>query len=197
MTPTDELRELWQSDINQALNQRDLLRELERRMRSFDRTIRWRDLRETVAGLIVTAVYVWFALGAGTLFERMADLWLAAWGIWVALFLRRYFKLSRKPAPEQTLAVYRQALVDRYDGQIRLAKSVKYWYILPMWLGMLLLGLAVWSQPRGHLRCTLVAVVATVVSAFVWWLNEGPGIRYLQRKRRELAALMGEKGASI
>jgi hypothetical protein len=121
MTPTDELRELWQSDINQALDQRDLLCELERRMRNFDRTIRWRDLRETVAGLIVTVVYVWFALGAGTLFERMADLWLAAWGIWVALFLRRYFKLYRKPAPEQTLAVYRHAIVDRYAGQIRLA----------------------------------------------------------------------------
>ena len=81
MTSSDELRQLWQSDISEAMNQRDLLRELERRMRNFDRTIRWRDLRETVAGLIVTVVYVWFAVGAGTLFERLADLWLAAWGI--------------------------------------------------------------------------------------------------------------------
>ena len=197
MTSSDELRQLWQSDISEAMNQHELLRELERRMRNFDRTIRWRNLRETVAGLIVTVAYVWFAVGAGTLLERMADLWLAAWGIWIAVFLRRYAKLSRKPAPEQTLAVYRQALVERYDGQIRLALSVKYWYILPMWLGMLLLSLAVWNQPRGHVRCTLVAVVATAVSAFVWWLNEGPGIRYLQRKRRELAVLMGEEeGAS-
>src|ERR1035438_833092 len=107
MTPTDELRHLWQSDINEAIDQRELLRELGRRMRNFDRTIRWRDIRETVAGLIVTVVYLWFAVRAGTTFERVADLWLAAWGVWIAVFLRRYFKLSRRPAPEKTLAVYR------------------------------------------------------------------------------------------
>ncbi len=50
MTPSDELRQLWQSDISQAINQRELLRELERRIRNFDRAIRWRDLGETWEG---------------------------------------------------------------------------------------------------------------------------------------------------
>jgi hypothetical protein len=196
MTPTDELRQLWQSDINEAINQRDLLRELERRTRNFDRTIRLRDLRETVAGLIVTVVYLWFAIHAGTVLERIADLWLAAWGVWTAIFLRRYFKLSRKPAPEQRLAVYRQALMERYDGQIRLSKSVKYWYILPMWLGLLLFAFSDWVGGGGNVKFIKVMCFVTAGNAFVWWLNEGPGIRYLQRKRRELAVLMGEEGAS-
>ncbi len=196
MTPSDELRQLWQSDINEAIDQRDLLRELERRMRNFDRTIRWRDVRETAAGLIVTIVYLWFAAHAGTTLERVADLWLAAWGVWIAVFLRRYFKLSRKPAPEQTLAVYSKALVERYDGQIRLSKSVKYWFILPAWLGLLLYAVAYRVDGGNNIKFLKLVIFVTAVNAFVWWLNEGPGIRYLRRKRQELAVLMGEEGVA-
>ena len=196
MTPSDELRQLWQSDISQAINQRELLRELERRMRNFDRAIRWRDLRETLGGLIVTGFYLWMAVSAKTLFERSADLAVAAWGIWVAVVLRRFFKLNRKPAPEQTLSAYRHSLVERYDGQIRLAKSVKYWFLLPMWLALLLFDIAYRVDGGNNMKFTLVLIVVSAASVFVWWLNEGPGIRCLERKRRELAALMGEEGGA-
>jgi hypothetical protein len=196
MTPTDELRQLWQSDITEAIDQRELLRELERRSRNFDRTIRWRDFRETAAGLLITVVYLWFAVRAGSTFERVADLWLAACGVWIAVFLYRYSKLSRKPAPEHTLAVYRQELVERYDRQIRLSKSVKYWYILPLWVGLLLNAAAYRVGGGDNIRFLSIVIFVTAVSAGVWWLNEGPGVRYLQRKRQELAALIGEEGVS-
>jgi hypothetical protein len=196
MTPTDELRQLWQSDITEAIDQRELLRELERRSRNFDRTIRWRDFRETAAGLLITVVYLWFAVRAGSTFERVADLWLAACGVWIAVFLYRYSKLSRKPAPEHTLAVYRQELVERYDRQIRLSKSVKYWYILPLWVGLLLNAAAYRVGGGDNIRFLAIVIFVTAVSAGVWWLNEGPGVRYLQRKRQELAALIGEEGVS-
>jgi hypothetical protein len=196
MTPTDELRQLWQSDITEAIDQRELLRELERRSRNFDRTIRWRDFRETAAGLLITVVYLWFAVRAGSTFERVADLWLAACGVWIAVFLYRYSKLSRKPAPEHTLAVYRQELVERYDRQIRLSKSVKYWYILPLWAGLMLNAAAYRVGGGDNIRFLAIVIFVTAVSAGVWWLNEGPGVRYLQRKRQELAALIGEEGVS-
>lgn len=195
MTSSDELRRLWQSDIAHAINQRDVLRELERRMRSFDRTIRMRDLRESLAGLLVTAIYLWMAVGAKTMFERGADLATAAWGVWVAVFLRRYFRLTRKPAPEQSLSAYREALVERYAAQIRLAKSVKYWYLLPMWLALLLFDIAYRLDGGNNTKFFLVLAVVSAGSGFVWWLNEGPGIRCLEKKRRDLAALMEEEGA--
>ena len=116
MTPSDELRQLWQSDISEAMNQRELLRELERRSRNFDRTNRRRDLQEIAAMLVVIVVYFWFAVRAGNTFERVADVWLAACAVWFIFYLRRYAKLSRKPVPEQTLGAYRQALVERYDS---------------------------------------------------------------------------------
>jgi hypothetical protein len=197
MTSSDELRQLWQSDISEAINQHELLRELERRNRSFDRMTRRRDFRDVVAMLVVIVVYLWFAAHTGNTFERVADLWLVVFGIWFIFYLRRYAKLSRKPVPEQTLGAYREALVERYDGQIRLAKSVKYWFLLPMWLGQMLYNVAYLVNGGSTIKIGMVSIFVTAVNAFVWWLNEGPGVRYLQRKRQELATLMGEEeGAS-
>src|ERR1019366_4477078 len=97
---------------------------------------------------------------------------------------------------EQTLDVYRQALVERYDGQIRLAKSVKYWFILPMWLGQMLYNIAYRVNGGNNIKFVMVTIFVTAGNAFVWWLNEGPGIRRLQRKRRDLATLLGEEGVA-
>ncbi len=197
MTPsTDELRQLWQSDINEAINQRELLRQLEQRTRRFDRMIRFRDLRESVAGLLITVVYLWFAFQAVSTLDRMSDLWLAACGAWIAFFLWRFSRLSRKPAPEQSLAVYRHELVERYALQIRLSKSVKYWYVLPLWVGLMLREAVHLMNGEDKTRVLIATVFVTLCSAFVWWLNDGPGVRYLERKRRELAALIGEEGVS-
>jgi hypothetical protein len=195
--PSDELRQLWQSGPgNGGINQSELLRQLEQKTRKFDRMIRFRDLRESVAGLVITVVYGWFALHAGSMLERVADLWLAACGVWIAVFLWRFSRLARKPAPDQSLAVYRHELVERYNKQIQLSKSVKYWYILPFWAGVMLSEAAHLMNGLSKTRVLIVVVFVTLCSAFVWWLNEGPGVRYLERKRSELEDLIGEKGVS-
>jgi len=141
-------------------------------------------------------VYGWLALYEHNALLRFSDIWLAACGVWFAFYLRRDSKRSLQPVPEQSLAVYRRTLMERYDGQIRLARSVKYWFLIPIWLGLLLQAVASLADPRGVRKFWLVMLVATAGLVFVWWLNEGPGVRYLERKRRELAALLGEEGAS-
>jgi hypothetical protein len=196
MTPSDELRELWQSDINEAMNQRDLLRDVERRIRNFDRANRRRGLVDILAMLVVIAVYLWLAVGEKTTFERVADLCLAACAIWVIFYVRRYAKLSRKPEPEQTLGAYRRALVQRYDRQIRLWKSAKYWFILPMWLAVLLYDVAYRVSGGKNIKFAMVLIVVTVGYAFAWWLYEGRGVRCLERKQRELATLIGVEGVA-
>lgn len=197
MTPFDDLCRLWQSDSgNGALDTHDLLRELERRSRGFDRMIRRRDIRESLGGLALTVVYSWFALRAGTLLFRVSDIWLAACGAWFVFYLLRNSRLSLMPVPEQSLALYRRALMERYDGQIRLARTVKYWFLLPLWIGLSLQAVASLADRGGIFKFSAIMILATVGNVFVWWLNEGPAVRYLERKRRELAALIGEDGGS-
>jgi len=196
MTPSDELRALWQSDINEAMNQRDLLRDVERRVRNFDRADRRRNLVDIGAMLVVIVVYLWLAVGEKTTFERMADVCLAACAIWVIFYVRRYAKLSRKPEPEQTLDAYRRALVQRYDRQIRLWKSAKYWFILPMWLAVLLYDVAYRLSGGKNIKFAMVLILVTVGYAFAWWLYEGRGVRCLERKQRELATLIEVEGVA-
>jgi hypothetical protein len=105
MTPTDELRQLWQSDISAAMNQRDLLQELQRRSRNFDRMNRRRDILNVVAMLVVIVVYSWFAVRAGNNLERLADVWLVGCAVWFIIYLRRYARSSRKPVPEREVFV--------------------------------------------------------------------------------------------
>jgi len=196
-SPTDYLCRLWQSDSgNGSVDTSDLLRELQRRNTSFDRMIRRRDIREIAGGLALTVIYGWMAWKAGSLLYRVSDIWLAACGVWFAYYLRRDSKRALAPVPDQNLAVFRQSLMDRYDGQIRLLCSVKYWFLLPAWIGLLLQAVAALGGPRGLFKFSLVMLVATAGNAFVWWLNEGPAVRYLNRKRRELEALIGEDGES-
>jgi len=196
-SPTDYLCRLWQSDSgNGPVDTSDLLRELQRRNNSFDRMIRRRDIREIAGGLALTVIYGLMAWKAGTLLFRVSDIWLALCGVWIAYYLHRDSKRSLQPIPDQSLAIYRQSLMERYDGQIRLARTVKYWFLLPLWFGLLLQAVAALPGPRGVFKFSMVMLVATAGCAFVWWLNEGPAVRYLQHKRRELAALIGDEGGA-
>lgn len=189
MNPSpDELTQLWISRREEGkIDAGELLRKLEQRTRAFDRTILSRNLRESAGGLIVAGTFLWFALSAGHTLDLVADVWLALWGMWVAIFPHRFSRVSREPRPEQTLTAYRQALLERLDRQIRLLRSAKYWYVLPAWLGVLLHAASAFR--RGGLAIGLtLAVLATVFMAFVWWLNEVKGVQYLEDKREELAA---------
>jgi len=87
-------------------------------------------------------------------------------------------------------------LVERYDRQIQLWKSAKYWFILPMWLGVLLYALANRVSGGKTIKFVMVVIVVTVGYAFAWWLYEGRGVRCLERKRRELVTLIGEQGVA-
>ena len=193
--PSEDLRLLWQLDSGStAINQQELWLKLQQRANKFDRTIRWRDIREIAAGLFIAVFFLWFAVRAGSPWSRAANLWLAAYGVWIIFFLLRFSRVSRKPQPEQTLAVYRRELLERYDRQIRLLRNAKYWYVLPLWIGWMLTSIAYLAKGGGKVGCMVLVTVFSAVSAGVWWVNAVPGVRHVERQRRELVSLIGEEG---
>jgi hypothetical protein len=198
MTPqSDELRDLWQAESGGGgLNPRELLRQLEMRTRDFEATIRRRDLGETAAGVVVAGIFLCFAISAADTWGRVAHVWLAGCGVWVIFYLRRYSRASLNPVPEQTLAGYRQALREKYDRQIQLLKSAKYWYVLPFWVGLLLSAVAYLERGGDRTRFLLFVIWVTAVNAVVWWLNEVRAVGHLRLKRAELVTLTGDEGES-
>jgi hypothetical protein len=194
--PSDELRELWNCDAGgSTCGTAELLRHVETVARGFERTIRFRDLRESAAGVLVAAIFVWLAWHDRSALERAAHVWLAACGVWIVYYLRRYSQAARRPAAEQSLVAYQRELLERYDRQIGLLRGAKYWYILPFWAGLVCSAAAVWVRTGNLIGCGMLVAMATAMNAGLWWLNEGVGVRYLRRKRGELIALMGSDGA--
>jgi hypothetical protein len=189
MTPNaDELRRLWESESGERkIDESSVIRQVEKRARDFDRTIRFRDMRETGAGLLVAALFLWMAIHDRTPLQRAAHLWLAMCGVWIAYYLRRYARISHKPAPEQTLLAYRQGLLDRYDRQIRLLKSAKYWYILPFWTGLMLSAYAYLDRTGDALRFCVMVGFMTLLNGGLWWLNEVAGVRWLRNRQRRVS----------
>ena len=117
---SDELCHLWNLDSGTAgCGTSGLLHDIEQTAIRFDRTIRFRDLRETLGGVMVAAIFVWLAIHDRTWLERAAHGWLAACGVWIVFYLRRYSKITQRRSPEQTLLSFQQQLLDRYDEQIR------------------------------------------------------------------------------
>ncbi|MGA7255111.1 MAG: hypothetical protein WCF17_12415 [Terracidiphilus sp.] len=166
---------------------------VQRKTMEFDRKIFRRNLRESIAAAVVTALFTWMAFHALNGFERTGLLIVAASGLWIIFFLLRYGRASKPADSAQDLCVYRQALVERYDQQIGLLKSVKYWYLLPPWIGLMLntAGLMLNHVHKGTpIWPDFVApAIFTAVFAFVWWLNEGYAVPKLRAIRDRALAL--------
>jgi hypothetical protein len=100
---------------------------------------------------------------------------------------------------DRSLADYQQALLRKYDYQIRLLKNVKYWYLLPPYLGLLLgsAGIVTANQAQGLPGWPQLIPLAIYTAMFggLWWLNEVYAVSALQRERTRLLEEMN--GATV
>lgn len=194
MSVQDELRDLWCSQTDAGVRTKEELVELvQQRIHQLDRKVFRRNLRETIAAVIVTVAFTWMAFHALNDLQRIGLLIVAASGLWIIFFLLRYGRASAPADPGQDLRAYRLDLVQRYDRQIAVLKSVKYWYLLPPWIGMMLnsAGLMMSHSQKGTFGWWdfISPAILTGFFVFVWWLNEGYAVPRLQAARDRAFAL--------
>jgi hypothetical protein len=197
MNGHDELRDLWSCEPPSGETKgEDIMAMVQRKTRAFDRMIAVRNLTECAAAGLVMVFFAYIAFRAGDALTRAGAIVVAAGGAWIIFYLLRYGTASAGVDPSRDSAGYARALLERYDRQIRLLKSVKYWYLLPMYAGLLIMSAG------GLLRNTKSGILGwrdfagpafyTAVFAFVWWLNEVHGVRLLRRQRARLLEITGE-----
>jgi hypothetical protein len=188
MNSNDELRDLWQQQPAANIPQgEDMLTLVIERTRKLDRQIASRNTREYLAAAAVTILFGWFARRAAGFIERIGWTITAASGIWIALFLHRFGAGPGQPDRTATVAAYAAVLAENYDRQIRLLRNVKYWYLLPIWIGIATGIAGAWL--RTHMPFWVPAVklgTITLTFAFIWALNEIWGVRYLERLKAQL-----------
>lgn len=197
MSVQDDLRDLWCSQPDAGAKTKEELVELvQQRIHQLDRKVFRRNLRESIAAVIVTAAFTWMAFHALNDLQRIGLLIVAASGLWIIFFLLRYGRASAPADPGQDLRAYRLDLVQRYDQQITVLQSVKYWYLLPPWIGMMLnsAGVMMGHSQKGTFGWWdfISPAILTAVFALVWWLNEGYAVPKLRAARDRALALAAD-----
>lgn len=166
------------------------------KMRSFDRRIRWRNRIETVAALAVAVFFAYAGWIQRNDAERAGCAIVVAGALYIIYYIRRNGGEASDPNPDQTIAGYQRAMVSKFDHQILLLRNVKYWYLAPMYIGLLTLSAGtLWElSEKGALTWVAVTgpIIYTVVFAAIWWLNEVYGVGKLKRARAALMAGMDE-----
>jgi hypothetical protein len=163
------------------------------RTRRFDRQILLRNVREVVAAFMVTGIFAWFAWRAPSGLEKIGDAIVAASGIWIAFYVTRFGSGPKALDPGVNLNAYSQLLRENYDRQVRLVRSAKFWYLLPMYAGLAVLSFGMWLRLHDAGQSGRPAVVSMVIITagfgFVWALNEVWAVRYLEKLKRELKGM--------
>jgi hypothetical protein len=195
----DKLNDLWRSEapsssrLQKEKEGEDMLTMVIERTRKFDRRILLRNVREVVAAAIVTGIFAWFAWKAPAGLERIGDVIVAASGVWITFYLLRSGSGPRALDPGMNLNAYGQLLHESYDREVRLARSVKYWYLLPMYVGLAVVSLGMGLRLHGAGQSARPAVVSMVIVTvgfgLVWILNEVYAVRCLEKLKRELAGM--------
>jgi hypothetical protein len=164
------------------------------KMRSFDRRIQWRNRTETVAALAVAAFFAYAGWMQHNAIERAGCAIIMAGALYIIYYIRRHGGEAPDPNPAQTIEGYQRAMVSKVDHQILLLKSVKYWYLAPMYIGLLTLSAGrLWEvSQKGALKWDAITgpVIYTLVFTAVWWLNEVYAVGKLIRARAALLAGM-------
>jgi hypothetical protein len=163
--------------------------------RAFDRMIAVRNARECLEGVLVAAFFAWAAWNAPSLLERLGMAIVSLTGAWYAYYFPRSGRGPRRLDPGANLTAYRELLREGYEQQIRLVRSVKYWAILPAYVGGLLakIGTGMRLAAEGKNPWTNVSslVIATAIFVVVWLLMEFRSVPRLQRLKEGLSALTG------
>jgi hypothetical protein len=181
----NELKSLWHEQEWQPptpLSDAELLIRMHARMRRFDRTIFWRDIRELAA---CAFILVFFGRSlfqsASTLTHAGAALLVAA-SIWIALALMIARRRHKPLPPSVPMSEFVAAERTKVDRQRSLLQSVLWWYILPIYIGVALFILG--SGADVTFKITFMVTYAGVC-VFIYFLNQ-------HAVRKSLAPLQNE-----
>ncbi len=184
----DELMLLWQQGASQEPDAAEVARLAGRAsVVRFEKRIFWRNMREYLAGAVV-------------LIAGIRGLWR---GPYVAgpismiagvLFVMVYlWRSHRNDVPLDAAAdarAYHAAMLEKLDRQILLLSKVRYWYVLPCYLPMLVFTL---SNPNPVGQKVVGLGIATLFCGFVIWLNERFAVGKLKVQREKIEALYKEE----
>ncbi len=185
----DPAKQAWQASVEIA--GAPPLEEVRKGAAKFYRYVKWRNLVEYAACVIVVVSFGSYVFTLPHVLQKAGSALIVAATCYVAWQLHR--RASAEP-PEKAgtmpiLAFARAQMIRQRDA----LRAIFWWYLLPFVPGMALFMAGLWSSRREHgpERLDLIGAAAMVaLFAGVWWINQF-GARRLQRHIDEIDALTG------
>ena len=185
----DEFRNVWQKQEVEEM--KISVDELRAKAAKFHSRIRWRNLREQAACLVVVVSFGAMGLKSSQTIPRISFALIVAGAIYIAWHMQRRGAPKSLPADmgrANCVGFYRRELERQRD----LLSSVWKWYLGPLIPGMALLiiyGLVI-VAPGRRWFAIVYAVFAAVAFWVVGWMNQ----RAAQRLNSQIAELDRELG---
>lgn len=180
----EEWARLWRGHMASQEDQERVARTIMAQVWRFDQMLFWRNAREYAAGIVLLVVFmgqlvigddrVGALVGLGSVGFVMGYLWWKHRGL-------------QPLDPAADVIAYRAALLARVDDQIRLLRSITYWYLLPLTLPMLWQAGRVWGKSPWAAAISLAVAMALFV--FLRWLNLTAGVNALRATRGQVESL--------
>jgi hypothetical protein len=187
-----ELQMIWQK---QALQAPDVVRialivdTIGADDRKFRRMIWWRDFREIGVAL---ALAVLLALSG-----RTGIRWIAVASVlFVAAYLLRSRLRKVKEAEPASLGEKLQQMIGEVKSQIRLLRSIVWWYLLPCAIAFAAVSVERLRFPMSWSRLCVTIGVGLSLGIAIYWLNQRTVRKTLEPRRRNLQRLLDELAAS-
>ena len=170
----EELIKIWQSSPNQEqikFEKSRLMIDVQSSMDRFHRGIKYRDLREQIAIIIVIPVFAYYAYAIPHLLSKIASVLIIGWGIYIAIRLRK----ANKHNPSAFTETYLEYLYKTRDYlliQKQLLDNVLYWYILPGVAFIFLFVLGFVGVPGKSRYIIKMSVINVVMAVAIYYLNK-------------------------
>ncbi len=182
----DDLVRLWRESLLPSPDPERLASQLARlALGRFDRRVSWRNVREYAAALAVVGFGVWRFMAGDDRVQAGAIVGAAAF---VAAYLWLQHRRLPRLDPAATARDYQAALLARIDRQIALLGGVRYWYLLPLYLPVLVQVARAW-QAQQRAAAVLMLVLVTALYAGLAYVNERLAVSYLKDERARVASL--------
>jgi hypothetical protein len=193
----DDFQQAWKAQTSQTRLTIDadlLVKEVRRNQRYFTAIIFWRDIREV--GIALLLVPLWSFMG-GWLSLPWTWYLVVPVLLWVAgyLLVDRMRHKRRPPEPGEPLRLHVENSLAEVEHQIRLLRNIFWWYLLPLALAILaFFGQVAWQLRSGGPAVaaivSLIVIVALMITAGVYRLNQDAVRSELEPRRQELLALL-------
>jgi hypothetical protein len=153
----------------------------------FDRAIVHHDFREYAAFVLLAVVFSGQAAMGG---DRVQAAIGIASGVFVVSYLWWQHRRLTGLDPTADGRAYQAALLERIDGQLRLLKNIRYWYLLPLYLPVMWTVVVTWR--RHPVGAVVGWALMTAVYVVIGWLCERMAVRRLTVEREAVASLYAE-----